>query len=173
MPSEEPEIARTRHHWIVLFAPLPRWLAIMLGILLLWGWLDHGMLIALIVVLAVIGGLRWQTWQAEVIVLTKLRILRLQGVVETTTSEAWLRVDRISGARLIQTVPGKLLHYVTIELEAPGNHPDVRRLVKIEEGDGGFYETLMQTIFTGRSRPDPDDAPPPPHVTEKLPRYPS
>lgn len=168
MRSELPEIARTRHHWIVLLRPPPRWGAVALLLLLLWGLVAPAMLLVLLVLLAAIGFLRWQIWSAEVIILTKRRIVRLRGVPETTTTEAWLRIDRVSGARLIQTVPGKLLGYGTVELEAPGNHPDVRKLVKIADPHG-FYGKLRARVFAQRNAPDPDDAPPD-YATERLPR---
>ena len=60
----------------------------------------------------------------------------------------------MSGARLVQTVPGKLLGYGTIELEAPGDHPDVRRLVKIDNPNE-FYLELRRIVFgepTGPTR---------------------
>lgn len=125
------------------------------------GWL-------LLIVLGGLGFLRWQTWQAEWVVLTSKRIIRVQGVPETTSSEASLRVDRISGARMVQTVPGKLLGYATIELEAPGDHPDVRRLKRIANPHT-FYLELRRVVFGEPSAPDPNDEPPE-HTTEPLPR---
>ena len=104
------------------------------------------------------GFVRWQTWQAEWVILTSKRIIRVQGVPETTTSEASLRIDRISGARMIQTVPGKLFGYATIDLEAPGNHPDVRRLERIANPHAFFLE-LRRVIFGEPVPPDPDDHP--------------
>jgi hypothetical protein len=108
-----------------------------------------------IVLIAVTMLFRWQTWQAERIILTRKRIIRVQGVPETTTSEAFLRVDRVSGIRIVQSVPGKLLDYATIDLEAPGNHPDVRHLVKIWHPHA-FYRDLRHLVFS-EQRPDPDD----------------
>lgn len=170
MRSELPEIARTRHYWIVLLRPPRLWAAIALLLLLFWAVVAPAMFIALVLLLGAIAFLRWQTWHAELIILTKRRIVRVRGVPETTTTEASLRIDRVSGARLIQTVPGKLLGYGTIELEAPGDHPDVRKLVKIAE-PRPFYEKLRAIVFADRTSPDPDDAPQA-YVTEKLPRYP-
>ena len=115
------------------------------------GWL-------LVLVILGFGFLRWQTWQAEWVILTSKRIIRVQGVPETTTSEASLRIDRISGARMIQTVPGKLFGYATIELEAPGNHPDVRRLERIANPHAFFLE-LRKVIFGEPVPPDPNDDP--------------
>ncbi|MDT4922574.1 MAG: hypothetical protein QOG01_287 [Pseudonocardiales bacterium] len=119
---------------------------------------------------AALAFLRWQTWQAESVILTGKRIIRVQGVPETTSSEASLRVDRISGARLVETVPGKLLGYGTIELEAPGDHPDVRRLKKIAR-PREFYLQLRTVVFGEGARPDPDDDPGE-FVTEPLPFLP-
>lgn len=99
---------------------------------------------------------RWRTWRAEWVILTTKRIIRLQGVPETTSSEASLRLDRISGARVVQSVPGKILGYANIELEAPGEHPDVRRLKRIANPHG-FYLELRAEVFGDERRPDPDD----------------
>lgn len=157
LPSELPVRARTRHHWIVLWRLPDKVLAIALAVFLVaaaakpnpMAWL-FGLFIA------VIGFLRYQTWQAEQIILTRKRIIRVQGVPETTTSEASLRVDRISGARMEQTVPGKLLGYGTIEIEAPGDHPGVRRLEKIAK-PRAFYEELRGVMFGEAVDADPDD----------------
>ena len=111
-----------------------------------------------VLVVAGFGFVRWQTWQAEWVILTSKRIIRVQGVPETTTSEASLRLDRISGARMVQTVPGKIFGYATIELEAPGNHPDVRRLERIAEPHE-FYRQLRHVVFGDPTAVDPDDDP--------------
>jgi hypothetical protein len=175
MPSELPEVARTKHHWIVLLRPPSLWHAVAgLGVLVLAVIWPAPWLMLFIVLVGAVAFLRWQTWQAELIILTQKRIIRVQGVPETTTSEAFLRLDRISGARLVQTVPGKILKYGTVELEAPGDHPDVRRLKKIPEPHR-FYGELRRRVF-GELAPDPDEAPPPPDealtefVTAPLPR---
>jgi hypothetical protein len=159
LPSELPVRARVRHHWIVMFRRPHLLLLLALVLLFLMavvapnkmGWV-------FVLVLLGFGFLRWQTWQAEWVILTSKRIIRVQGVPETTTSEASLRVDRISGARMIQTVPGKLLGYATIDLEAPGNHPDVRRLERIAHPHAFFLE-LRRVIFGEPVPPDPDDDP--------------
>jgi hypothetical protein len=170
MPSELPEIARTKHHWIVLLRPPQLWhfvaglVVFVLAIVWPMPWA-----LFLVVLIAAVALLRWQTWQAELIILTQKRIIRVQGVPETTSSEAFLRVDRISGARLVQTVPGKILKYGTIELEAPGDHPDVRRLKKIAEPHY-FYAELRKLLFGVPRPPDPDEAPPTEFVTSPLPR---
>lgn len=147
LPSELPVVARTRHHWVVMLRR-PHW-ALMVGLVVLlvaaavWPW-------PMMWVFALAFGswafVRWQTWNAEVVILTQRRVVRVRGVPETTSTEASLRLDRISGVVLEQTVPGKLLDYGTIELEAPGSHPDVRKLVKIERPNQ-FYLQLRRAVF--------------------------
>ncbi|MGH8860818.1 MAG: hypothetical protein ACRDVG_06215 [Jatrophihabitantaceae bacterium] len=173
MRSELPEVCRTRHHWIVLLRAPHRIAGLGLLGLFVWALLYPAMWIVLVVVLVAAMFFRWQTWRAEQIILTRKRIIRVQGVPETTSSEAFLRVDRISGIRIVQSVPGKLLDYATIELEAPGNHPDVRRMVKIWQPHA-FYRDLRHLIFA-EFRPDPDDVGTrriqlPDDVTARLPR---
>jgi hypothetical protein len=159
LPSELPVRARARHHWIVLWRPPHKLLTIALLVFLVAAvFRPNPMAWLLGLVLVAMGFLRVQTWNAEQIILTQKRIIRVQGVPETTTSEASLRIDRISGARMIQTVPGKLLGYATIELEAPGNHPDVRRLERIGNPHVFFLE-LRRVIFGDPVPPDPDDDP--------------
>lgn len=169
LASELPVRARTRHHWIVLFRAPHRFLGISLVVLMIaavfapnpMGWV-------LVLVLGLLAFLRWQTWRAEWVILTGKRIIRIQGVPETTTSEASLRIDRVSGARLIETVPGKILGYGTIELEAPGDHPDVRKLVKIAD-PGGFYLEVRRLVFGEPAGSDPEDDDRG-YLTEPLPR---
>jgi hypothetical protein len=159
LPSELPVRARTRHHWVVMFRRPHLVLVLALVVLLLAAVVDPNPMAWLcVVVLGAFAFLRWQTWQAEWVILTSKRIIRVQGVPETTTSEASLRLDRISGARIIQTVPGKMLGYATIELEAPGNHPDVRRLERIARPHA-FYLELRRVVFGEPDGPDPDDDP--------------
>jgi hypothetical protein len=110
---------------------------------------------------------RLRTWRAEWVILTTKRIIRLQGVPETTSSEASLRLDRISGARVVQSVPGKILGYANIELEAPGEHPDVKRLKRIANPHA-FYLELRTEVFGEDRRADPDDGGSE-HDTEPLP----
>ena len=169
MQSELPEFARARHHWIVLLRAPSKWSAIALAALLAAAIFRPVPFVALFLVVAVAGAaLRWQTWRAEVIILTRKRVVRVRGIPETTTTEASLRIDRVSGARLVQTVPGKILDYGTIELEAPGDHPDVRRLVRIAE-PMPFYNQLRSVIFADQHRADPNDGVGA-YVTEPLPR---
>ena len=171
LPSELPVRARTRHHWIVLLRPPHKLLTIALLVFLLAAALQPEPMAWLLgLFLIAVGFVRVQTWQAEQIILTSKRIIRVQGVPETTTSEASLRVDRISGARLVETVPGKVLGYGTIEIEAPGDHPGVRRLVKIEKPKT-FYLQLRRLVFGEPGAPDPDE-PPSDYVTEPLPPVP-
>ncbi|WP_375490691.1 hypothetical protein [uncultured Jatrophihabitans sp.] len=175
LPSELPVRARTRYHWTTMFRPPHKILGAALVILLLAAIFDPNPMawIAVVVFLG-LGFLRWQTWAAEWVILTGKRIIRIQGVPETTSTEASLRTDRISGARLTQTVPGKLLDYGTIDLEAPGDHPDVRHLTKIA-GPHQFYLELRRVAFGEAVNGDPDDGLDDEHDdfrTEPLPRLP-
>jgi hypothetical protein len=163
--------ARTRHHWIVLLRLPDKVLGIALIILFVSAWVQPDpMAWILVLALAGVAFLRWQTWNAEWIILTGKRVIRVQGVPETTSTEASLRIDRVSGARLIQTVPGKILNYGTIELEAPGDHPDVRRLKRIAQPHE-FYLALRRVVFGDGMPLDPDDDPRE-FVTEPLPFLP-
>ena len=131
MRSELPEMARTRHHWIVLLRPPDRWhaLAGVLVLVLVWA-AGRCRLILLVSSLcsARSRSCAGRRGSAEVIILTQKRIIRVQGVPETTT---------IRGARCASTgspapgwcrpSPASCSSYGTIELEAPGDHPDVRR----------------------------------------------
>lgn len=172
LPSELPVLARARHHWIVMFRPPPRSLAIALVVLLLAALFQPSpMAVVFAVVLSAIAFLRWQTWRAEVILLTRSRIIRVRGVPETTSTESSLRLDRISGAVLEQTVWGKLLNYGSIEIEAPGQHPDVRQLVKIARPHR-FYLQVRGVIFGEGIDLDPDDRPQD-FITAPLPRLPA
>lgn len=159
LPSELPVRCRTRHHWIVLLRPPHKLLGVALLVLLVAALLaPNPMAWALGIAVGLLGFLRLHTWRAEWVILTGQRVMRVQGVPETTSSEASLRIDRVSGARLIETVPGKILGYGTIELEAPGDHPDVRKLVKISNPNE-FYLELRQIAFGGSARYDPDEDP--------------
>ncbi len=165
LPSELPVLARAQHHWIVLFHRPHPVLAIALLVLLAAAIFDPTpMAWIFLLVLGAAAYLRWQTWRAEWVILTRRRIIRVRGVPETTSSEASLRLDRISGAVLEQTVIGKILDYGTIELEAPG-HPDVRNLVKIAR-PRPFYWQVRQVLF-GEQEHSGD------YVTAPLPRQPT
>lgn len=155
MRAELPVVAEARHHPVVIARTPGKYAALALVGLVVWALVDPAIWFVLVIVIAAALLFRFQTWHAERLILTRRRIIRVQGVPETTTSEAFLRVDRISGMRIVQTVPGKWFDYGTIELEAPGNHPDVRRMVKIWHPHR-FYGALRRLLFTDQ-RPDPDD----------------
>ena len=171
LPSELPILGQARHHWIVLFRP-PGWiLGAALGLLFVAAIMDPSTMTAVfLLVLILIGFVRWQTWRAERIILTRRRIIRVRGVPETTTTESSLRLDRISGGVLQQTVLGKLLDYGTLELEAPGSHPDVRSLVTIAHPHD-FYLQIRKVIFGDATDLDPDDIGAPTAITEPLPFF--
>jgi hypothetical protein len=169
LQSELPVLARTRHHWIVMLRRPHILLTVALLVLLVAAIADPSpMLLLFLVVFGTFAFLRWQTWRAEWVLLTKSRIIRVRGVPETTSTEASLRLDRISGAVLEQTVLGKLLNYGTIELEAPGQHPDVRQLVRIGNPHE-FYLQVRAVIFGTGVDLDPDDRPQT-QVTAPLPK---
>lgn len=168
LPSELPIRASVRHHWIVMFRKPPLFFTVVLLILLAAAVFQPWPMTAPFALLfGSFAFLRWQKWNAETVILTRLRVVRVRGVPETTTTESSLRLDRISGAVLEQTVLGKLLNFGTIELEAPGNHPDFRKLVKIEH-PREFYMKLRLAIFGENVAPDPDDDPQE-YVTAPLP----
>jgi hypothetical protein len=143
-PPEWPYVIR--HHWVVIFSSPGRFGWVVLGLLVIFpivaGWLAW---VPLVLVLAALFGFRYQEWRAETIELDPRTIRHARGVAETTASSAFLRVDRIAGAVLSRTVPGKLLGYGTLHLEAPGSHPDFRKLSKIERPEETFalLESLM------------------------------
>jgi hypothetical protein len=171
LPSELPILARARKHWIVMFALPNKYVSI--GLLVLFfaavGEPDP-MALLFTVVIATMGFFRWQTWRAEAVLLTRTRLIRVRGVPETTTSESSLRLDRISGAVLEQSVPGKLLNYGMIEIEAPGSHPDVR-LLKMIARPQRFYLQVRRVVFGEGIDLDPDDRPQD-FITAPLPRLP-
>ena len=169
LPSELPVRCRVRHHWIVLLAPPHKVLAVALAVLLVAAILDPNPMAWLLAVIVVVAAaLRWQTWRAEQVILTGKRVIRVQGVPETTSVEASLRIDRVSGARITETVPGKILGYGTIELEAPGEHPGVRKLVRIKDPQG-FYLELRRVIFNEPGT-DPDSGDLTDYLTAPLPQ---
>jgi hypothetical protein len=169
LPSELPVRARTRHHWVVMLRAPHKLLGLAFLLLILMAVISpEPMAWVLGLVVAGVGFFRWQTWQAEWIILTNKRIIRVQGVPETTSSEASLRLDRISGARMVQTVPGKIMGYASIELEAPGDHPDVRRIKRIANPHEFFLE-LRRVVFGEPSARDPNDEPQD-YITQPLPR---
>ncbi|MDP9094153.1 MAG: PH domain-containing protein [Actinomycetota bacterium] len=155
MPSELPVLARAQYHWIVLFRRPHTVLLIALLVSLVAAiFAPNPMAWIFLIVLCGAGYLRWQSWRAEWVILTRRRLIRVRGIPETTTSEASLRLDRISGVVLVQTVFGKILNYGSIELEAPGQHPDVRNLVNIARPNP-FYLEVRRVVFGGG--PGPED----------------
>lgn len=157
LPSELPVRCEAHQHWIVLFTPPHKWWLAAFGVALLVAVFDPDPFAwALILVVALVGFFRWRTWRAERVILTGKRIIRLQGIPETTTTETSLRIDRVSGARIVETVPGKLLGYGTIELEAPGEHPGVRKLRRICDPNE-FYLEVRSIIFGEPGSPRTDD----------------
>ena len=171
LPSELPILARARKHWIVMFAIPNKYASIALLVLFFAAvGKPDPMALLFTVVIATLGFFRWQTWRAEVILITRTRIIRLRGVPETTSSESSLRLDRISGAVLEQSVPGKILNYGSIELEAPGQHPDVR-LLQVIARPQAFYLQLRRVVFGEGIDLDPDDRPQD-FITAPLPRLP-
>lgn len=172
LPSELPVRAKARQHLVMLFLRKPRRayviLVLILALLTLTG---HWYFIVIFLAAAgILGYLRWNVWHAERIILTGKRIIHVTGVIETTRAEASLRLDRVSGIRLIETVFGRWLGYATIEVEAPGDHPGLRRLFRMSRL-GKFYLELRQVVFEEDGRPDPDDFPGE-YITEPLPRIP-
>jgi hypothetical protein len=149
LPNELPIQGRVRHHWIILLRHphkvLGIALLIMLALLVLgpdpWLWL-----FILLLTIGIVMTFRVREWRAEQIILTQTRILRVRGLPETTATESSLRLDRISGAVVEQSVLGKFLGYASIELEAAGSHPDFRHLRNIEQPDR-FYLQLRHIIF--------------------------
>jgi hypothetical protein len=137
---------RIRHHWIVLLDPPGRWtwllFALLVVVAITGGWWG---LIPLVVVVTVFFLFRYQEWRAEVIELDPRAVRHARGVKETTTSNAFLRIDRVSGVVMSRTVPGKLLGYGTVHLEAPGDHPDFKHLVKIQKPLETF--TLIEALM--------------------------
>jgi hypothetical protein len=159
LPSEIPVLARAQHHWIVLFRrPHPILAGALLVLLVAAIFAPKPMAPVFLLVLGTVIFVRVQTWRAEWLILTRRRVIRVRGVPETTSSEASLRIDRISGAVLEQTVLGKILNYGSIELEAPGQHPDVRLLVKIARPHR-FYLEVRKVVFGSAVDLDPDDNP--------------
>ena len=144
-----------RKHWVVLFSrpSLGQW--ILFGLLLavaifggLAAWLP------LLLVLGVFFALRWQQWRAEFVSFDPLAVRHVKGVKETTVSNAFMRVDRISGVVMSQTVPGKVLGYGTIHLEAPGEHPGFRNLVNVER-PAEVYRLVESLMFNPPPNADP------------------
>ena len=170
LQSELPVLARTRHHWVVMLRRPHLVFLLALALLVLAAVVDPlPMALLLVLVVAAFAVLRWQMWRAEWVILTRRRIIRVRGVPETTSAESSLRLDRISGAVLEQTVMGKVLDYGTIQLEAPGEHPDVRHLVRIARPHR-FYMQVRKAVFGNEIDFDPD-VPTQDFATAPLPRH--
>jgi hypothetical protein len=177
LPSELPIRAVARQHWIVLFRKPRRSTVILLVVLLVCGFIwPWPMSWVFVLVAGLLASLRYREWRAERVILTGKRIIHVQGILETSSSESSLRLDRISGIRFIETVPGKVLNYANIELEAPGNHPGISRLLRMRR-PGRFYLELRQIVFVEDGRPDPDEEPiadePSDYVTAPIPAVPT
>ncbi len=170
LPSEGPIRARARQHWIVLLRRPHRWAFYAALILFAVALLSRNgtAWIVLLLFLAVSAWLRVREWRAERFLLTGKRMIHVSGTVETTTSEASLRVDRISGIRLIETPLGKVMHYANLEVEAPGDHPGLSRLIRLSN-PSRFYDELRYLVYGEPGRPDPDDGPTE-YVTAPLPQ---
>jgi hypothetical protein len=174
LPSELPVRATTRQHWIVLFRRVHRRTLIVFAVLLLLAvlWPDPWVPV-LVVMVAVLVAWRYLLWRNERIYLTSKRIVRMEGIPAVTRHEAWLRVDRISGAQFREEWPGTWLDYATIDLEAPGDHPGVRHLIRVGRANP-FYLTMRDTVLGEAWSPDPDEdtrfGVSTDYVTEPLPR---
>lgn len=171
LPSELPVLCHTRQHWIVLLRLPKRHWAILVAVLAITAFVrPQPMLIVLVAAVSWFAFLRVQEWWAEQIILTSKRVIRVEGVVETTSIEASLRLDRISGSLFVVTVPGKCLGYGTIGLEAPGDHPGTRRLIRIKNAKE-FYDQLRRLVYSGDGLADHDYYPRD-YLTEPLPMLP-
>jgi hypothetical protein len=162
---------RIRHHWIVLLKPPGKWGWLGLAVLVVIGITGHWLgWIPLILVLGAVAFFRTQEWRAEIVELDPLTIRHARGVKETSVSRALMRIDRVSGVVLSQTVPGKILGYGSLHLEAPGNHPGFRDIEKIQQPDETFQ--LLQSLMFRTSRDtDPDDVGPDDQATAPLPGF--
>ena len=173
LPSELPVRATTRQHPIVLFRRVHKWTLVVLVVLLLASIVvSHRLVILLALVVVAIAGWRYLLWRNERIYLTAKRIVRMEGIPALTRHEAWLRVDRISGARFEVTQLGVWLDYATITLEAPGDHPGIKNLYRVGRASP-FYLAMRDTVFGETSAPDPDEGPDhrrTDYVTAPLPR---
>ena len=167
---DERERARRRQSWVVLFDPPHKLLTAALLVLLIMAIAEpRWMALVLVLVVLAIGFWRVRNWRAELILLTDKRIIRTAGLPETTTVEAFLRVDRISGVVLVQSVIGRAFGYGSIHVEASGSHPTLRKLEKVADV-GPFYLILRDAVFGNRG-PDPDEEPVD-FITAELPALP-
>jgi hypothetical protein len=159
LASELPEVARARHHWIVLF-DLPRlWQVIVAAVAFAALWfLTSSWIVAFTIIFVLVALIRIQTWQQEIVILTQRRLILTTGVPETSTSEASLRVDRIHGAVFEQNALGRVLGYGSIIIESPGAHRNLQKIHKIA-GPVAFYALLRPMIFGDGPIDDPDYRP--------------
>jgi uncharacterized membrane protein YdbT with pleckstrin-like domain len=148
---DEHELITVHQHPLVILRPPHRYVGWAFLVLLVVAIVDpnpFAWILAVIVVATLAW--RWYNWRAERIILTTKRIIRLAGVPETTEIEAYLRVERISGVVLVQSFFGKLFGYGTIHLEAPGDHPTLRKLEMVAQV-AAFYRRLRASNFGDRS----------------------
>lgn len=158
-----------RQHWIMLVAKKPaRRYVVLLVVLMIAALIGPGWLkVTFLVTAFLLALLRYRVWQAERIILTEKRIIHVHGILETTRTEASLRIDRISGLRLIETFPGRMWGYATIAVEAPGDHPGLDRMYRMARFQP-FYDSLRARVFGEPLGLDPDEGPYE-YVTEELP----
>jgi hypothetical protein len=169
LSSELPVRATARQHPIVLFRKPHRISVILSGVLLVAAWLwPWPWALILTLTWMVLASMRWREWRAEQIILTRKRVIHVQGIPETGSGEAWLRLDRISGVRFKETVPGKILGYANIYLEAPGDHPGLNRLIRMRHPSRFYTELRGQVLGEDVVATDPDDNPVD-YITEPLP----
>ena len=102
-----------------------------------------------------LGLQRYRLWDSERITLTSKRIVHSYGVLETTRTEASLRLDRVSGLQIVETLPGRIFNYGTIVVEAPGNHPALHQLFRISRAEP-FYLRLREVVFGEDWPQDPE-----------------
>ena len=170
LPSEmgRPRIEVRQHSIMLFLRPAHRRYVILLAVLAVAALIGGGRFVWLFALTAaLLALLRYRVWAAERIILTNKRIIHIHGVLETTRTEASLRLDRISGLRLIETFPGRMLGYATISVEAPGDHPGLKHLYRMSRVDQ-FYEHLRDIVFHEDRSADPDDVPGD-YITAELP----
>lgn len=162
---------QVRQHVIVLLTRKPRklWVGVVaLALLTAYLWPAWFALPAILVV-GGLGFLRLRLWQAERVVLTSKRIVHVYGVLETTREEASLRLDRVSGLRIKETFWGRTFGYATIYVEAPGDHPGLKKLFRVARAED-FYLQLRNAVFGEPHRPDPNETSGSgDYITEELP----
>ncbi|GAB2487881.1 YdbT family protein [Jatrophihabitans fulvus] len=161
-------------HWVMLVRRRPRRSSLItLAVLLLAAWIwPWPWAFVLVVVAALLGFLRWRLWASEQLWLTNKRIIHVHGVLETSRTEAWLRLERVSGMRVTESLLGSWLNYATIHVDAPGDHPGTHHLWRIGKALP-FYRRFRSLVLEGNSVGDPDlDGSPGEYVTEELPSLP-